>query len=315
MSTMGGQMLAMLATTALGSILTFALGFVSEQTLFWAISLLIPILAAIYMAWSAYRFGESAKASEEYNTRLLSIIDKMNGKQLVVDRMTDRILVHKDSVSRTRTFDITNKMDETAETFRIGEYTSAVPNKLSEIDVYRDGVKVVGITGESVRYETFRRIGMYGSETKVPFEYDLLLPIDLNPGQSCSLELRTEEDRTLIHFINEKGGAIGQKIHHETNVMELVIELDEELSEKYDLRIMDNLGTSAFTVTDGSRNRLRSIESSMPAAYRPKLEGNRLTWILPDPARDCTYCVSFGMFLKQGVTEAAVGALKNDTSD
>lgn len=306
--TFWGQMAMVLATTAFGSAVTYFLGLVTEETLFWAISLLVPLLAAIYMAWAAHRFSITTKRSEDYNERLLSIIDKMNGKALVVERMTEHITIHKDYASRVRTFDLVNKMDEMADTFRIGEYTSAMPNKLGEMSICRDGKKLIGVTEETVRYEVFRRMGMFGTESDMQFEYDLMLPVGLNPGQSCSMRVETERDNVMSHFVVTLGGTLGLGIRHETNLMELYIELDDWMAERYELRVMDNLGRDQFTVTDSSGNRMRGYESRISASHGPKADGSKLEWMVPDPVKGCDYGVRFGIIIKQSTIDRAMKA-------
>lgn len=306
--TFWGQMSMVLATTVFGSVITYILGLVTEEVLFWAISLLVPLLAAIYMAWAAHRFSITTKRSEDYNERLLSIIDKMNGKTLVVERTTEHITLHKDSASRTMTFDLVNKMDEMADTFRIGSYTSAMPNKLGEMAIYRDGKKLMGVTEETVRYEVFRRMGMFGTESPLQFDYDLYLPIGLRPGQSCSMKVEVDNDRTSYHIVADLGGRLGQKVHHETNLMELRIELDSWMAERYELRIMNDLSGDAFIVMDSSGNRMRSYESRISSSHRPTSDGSRLEWVVPDPLKDCTYSVTFGLFMKQSTIDRAMKA-------
>ena len=304
--TFWGQMAMVLATTAFGSAVTYFLGLVTEETLFWAISLLVPLLAAIYMAWAAHRFSITTKRSEDYNERLLSIIDKMNGKALVVERTTEHITIHRDNASTTLTFDLVNKMDEMADMFRIGSYTSAMPNKLDEMTIYRDGKKLIGVTEETVRYEVFRRMGMFGTESSLQFDYDLYLPIGLRPGQSCSMKVEIDNDRVASHVVADLGGSLGQKVHHETNLMELHIELDDWMAERYELRVMDDPGGDAFTVMDSSGNRMRGYESRISASHGPKADGTRLEWVVPDPLKDCTYNVRFGLFMKQGTIDRAL---------
>ena len=191
-----------------GSFISFIADGLSQTDYYDVAVFLVPFVCAAILAYSAYLFRASRHVSDQCNQRLTAMMDKMTASQLVIMRQ-DITLIVKDGYTEERiTVEILNRTGSVYRTYRFGEYADAPFEGGRWIEIWRDGAQIQDLTLEDMNYHEAERQSTSGRKYVMPYEYDIYIPLNLRPNESCTLEVVKRRSNSFCNLFKESFNAL-----------------------------------------------------------------------------------------------------------
>lgn len=285
-SGVGGYLISLVAGAVIGTFFTLFIGSLFENEPLVALLYCVPVIVTAFLAYAVIMFRRETRRSESYNSHIITLMDKMNGKNLVQTERVESLVVHRNTVTSKTIISLINQTDDLYNQFRIGYYLDEICD-FDSIEIYRDGERVRDLDKEALKFSQARREPIDVCGYDYLYEYDMFIPLNLRPGETCTLEVI--HTGSMSHLLNMEIDELGSRVHNPTNSLIISIELDEEMAREYRLFSVRKFGEYNFSITDQSNNRMTSYEARIKSISPPVGSGDKIYWKIMNPVTDYGY--------------------------
>ncbi len=284
----GGYLVSLIAGAVIGTFFTLFIGSLFDNNPIAATLYCVPVIVTAFLAYAVIMFRRETERSEAYNNHVVTLMDKMNGKNLVQTERIEALTVHKDYVTSKTTIALLNQTDDIYNQFRIGYYLDDVCD-FDTIQIYRDGERIRDLDKQVLKFSQAKREPVDGDGYDYMYEYDLFIPLNLRPGETCVLEVVQESPSIMPSLHRMEIDEFGSKVHNPTNSLTISIQLDDDLARDHRLVCVRKLGEYNFTIMDQSNNRMASYEARIKSISPPIESDGGVCWKIMNPVTDYAY--------------------------